>query len=117
MGRRSLLLPRGHRPHEGRDDAVEVGRLLPKIPFDPLRYGIPPTSLTSIEPVQLLALEAARRALADAGYEQGNFDRSRTAVVFGAEAGGDLSNAMALRTLLPAYLGEIPQDLAAQLHR
>ncbi|MGH3865269.1 MAG: SDR family NAD(P)-dependent oxidoreductase [Pseudonocardiaceae bacterium] len=91
------------------------GGFLPKIPFDPLRYGIPPASLTSIEPGQLLALEAARRALADAGYEQGNIDHSRTAVVFGAEAGGDLSNAMALRTLLPAYLGEIPQDLAAQL--
>ncbi|MDT7717428.1 MAG: hypothetical protein QOH09_3420 [Pseudonocardiales bacterium] len=91
------------------------GGFLPKIPFDPLRYGIPPASLTSIEPVQLLALEAARRALADAGYEHGNFDRSRTAVVFGAEAGGDLSNAMALRTVLPAYLGEIPQDLADQL--
>ena len=91
------------------------GGFLPKIPFDPLRYGIPPASLTSIEPVQLLALEVARRALADAGYEQGGFDRSRTAVVFGAEAGGDLSNAMALRTLLPAYIGEIPQDLAAQL--
>ncbi|MGB8201830.1 MAG: beta-ketoacyl synthase N-terminal-like domain-containing protein, partial [Pseudonocardiaceae bacterium] len=91
------------------------GGFLPQIPFDPLRYGIPPASLTSIEPVQLLALEVARRALADAGYEQGDFDRSRTAVVFGAEAGGDLSNAMALRTLLPAYIGEIPQDLAAQL--
>ena len=71
------------------------GGFLPRIPFDPLRYGIPPTSLGSIEPVQLLALEAARRALEDAGYgERGRaFDRSRTSVVFGAEAGSDLSNA------------------------
>ena len=91
------------------------GGFLPRIPFDPLRYGIPPTSLTSIEPAQLLALEVARRALADAGLQQREFDRSRVAVVFGAEAGGDLSNAMALRTLLPGYLGEVPEDLAAQL--
>ncbi|MGQ0777301.1 MAG: SDR family NAD(P)-dependent oxidoreductase [Pseudonocardiales bacterium] len=91
------------------------GAFLPRIPFDPLRYGIPPASLTSIEPVQLLALEAARRALADAGYEHRDFDRSRTAVVFGAEAGGDLSNAMVLRTALPGYVSEIPEELTAQL--
>ncbi len=42
----------------------------PRSPFDPLRYGIPPSSLASIEPVQLLALEAARRALADAGLRR-----------------------------------------------
>lgn len=91
------------------------GGFLPKIPFDPLRYGIPPSSLSSIEPVQLLALEVAQRALVDAGYEHRDFDRSRAAVVFGAEGGGDLANTIVLRGLLPAYLGEIPDQLAAQL--
>ncbi len=91
------------------------GGFIPKIPFDALRYGIPPAALASIEPVQLLALEAARRALADAGYGHDTIDHSRTAVVFGAEAGGEVSNAMTLRMLLPGYLGEIPPDLAAQL--
>src|SRR5438445_180607 len=43
------------------------GGFLPEIPFDPLRYGIPPSSLTSIEPVQLLPLAGADRALAGAG--------------------------------------------------
>ncbi len=93
------------------------GGFLPRIPFDPLRYGIPPSSLRSIEPVQLLALEVARQALVDAGYEHRDFDRSRAAVVFGAEAGSDLSSATMLRSLLPAYLGEIPEDLDAQLPR
>ncbi|MGH8929203.1 MAG: beta-ketoacyl synthase N-terminal-like domain-containing protein, partial [Egibacteraceae bacterium] len=91
------------------------GGFLPRIPFDPLRYGIPPTSLTSIEPAQLLALEVAQRALADAGLPRRDFDRSRVSVVFGAEAGGDLSNAMALRTLLPSYVDEVPEELSAQL--
>ncbi|MGW7008428.1 SDR family oxidoreductase [Streptomyces sp. NPDC054933] len=97
--------------------ASKWGGFLPKIPFDPLRYGIPPTSLGSIEPVQLLALEVARRALDDAGYgDRGRaFDRSRTAVVFGAEAGSDLSNAHALRAVLPSYLGAVPEGLAEQL--
>jgi acyl transferase domain-containing protein/NAD(P)H-dependent flavin oxidoreductase YrpB (nitropropane dioxygenase family)/acyl carrier protein len=93
------------------------GGFLPRVPFDALRYGIPPSSLPSIEPVQLLALETARRALADAGYGERDFDRSRTAVVFGAEAGSDLSNAAVLRTLLPGYLGAVPEELADQLPR
>ncbi|MET1073949.1 MAG: beta-ketoacyl synthase N-terminal-like domain-containing protein, partial [Umezawaea sp.] len=91
------------------------GGFLPEIPFDPLEYGIPPTSLASIEPVQLLALEAASRALADAGYAERPFDRSRTSVVFGAEAGSDLSNAMTLRTVLPSYFGDVPPGLRDQL--
>lgn len=93
------------------------GGFLPEIGFDPLRYGIPPASLASIEPVQLLALEAAHRALVDAGYESRAFDRSRTSVVFGAEAGSDLSNATTLRTVLPSYLGELPAALDEQLPR
>ncbi|GAA4535736.1 SDR family NAD(P)-dependent oxidoreductase [Amycolatopsis samaneae] len=106
----------------GRDGAGERtpsrwGGFLPEIPFDPLAYGIPPSSLASIEPVQLLALEAAHRALADAGYADRPFDRTRTSVVFGAEAGSDLSNAMTLRTVLPSYLGELPSALDEQLPR
>ncbi|MFD7872608.1 SDR family NAD(P)-dependent oxidoreductase [Streptomyces sp. NPDC059766] len=95
------------------------GGFLPRIPFDPLRYGIPPASLGSIEPVQLLALEAARRALDDAGYGDGGreFDRSRTSVVFGAEAGSDLSNAATLRAVLPSYHGRVPEGLDGQLPR
>ncbi|MDT3399140.1 beta-ketoacyl synthase N-terminal-like domain-containing protein, partial [Streptomyces sp. B1866] len=93
------------------------GGFLPRIPFDPLAYGIPPASLGAIEPVQLLALDIARRALEDAGYGGGAraFDRARTSVVFGAEAGSDLSNATTLRTVLPSYLHEVPQALEEQL--
>ncbi|MFJ2610274.1 SDR family NAD(P)-dependent oxidoreductase [Streptomyces sp. NPDC087425] len=91
------------------------GGFLPQIPFDPLSYGIPPASLPSIEPVQLLALEAARRALTDAGYAGPDADHRRTSVIFGAEAGSDLANASTLRTVLPAYLGTLPPGLAEQL--
>ncbi|GAA1939618.1 type I polyketide synthase [Kitasatospora viridis] len=97
------------------------GGFLPRIPFDALAYGIPPAALGSIEPVQLLALEAARRSLLDAGYDSGAgdggraFDRSRAGVVFGAEAGSDLSNAGVLGAVLPAYLGRVPGPLAEQL--
>ena len=99
----------------GRRTPSKWGGFIAPVPFDPLRYGIPPAALRSIEPSQLLALEVARRALADAGYAERPVDHSRTSVVFGAEAGSDLSNAGVLRNLLPAYLGEIPPELAEQL--
>ncbi|MFI7498618.1 SDR family oxidoreductase [Streptomyces sp. NPDC049687] len=105
--------------HHGESTPSKWGGFLPPIPFDPLRYGIPPTSLGSIEPVQLLSLEAARRALEDAGYGDGGreFDRSRTSVVFGAEAGSDLSNAATLRAVLPSFYGKVPAGLEDQLPR
>ncbi|MFI9545741.1 SDR family oxidoreductase [Streptomyces sp. NPDC052016] len=105
--------------HHGEATPSKWGGFLPPIPFDPLRYGIPPASLGSVEPVQLLSLEAARRALEDAGYGDGerDFDRSRTSVVFGAEAGSDLSNAATLRAVLPSYYGKVPEGLADQLPR
>ncbi|MFJ4690338.1 SDR family oxidoreductase [Streptomyces sp. NPDC088766] len=105
--------------HHGASTPSKWGGFLPPIPFDPLRYGIPPASLGHVEPVQLLSLEAARRALEDAGYGDGGreFDRSRTSVVFGAEAGSDLSNAATLRAVLPSYYGTVPQGLDEQLPR
>ncbi|GAB7106059.1 hypothetical protein JCM4814A_43730 [Streptomyces phaeofaciens JCM 4814] len=103
--------------HHGTSTPSKWGGFLPPIPFDPLRYGIPPASLGSVEPVQLLSLEAARRALEDAGYGDGGreFDRSRTSVVFGAEAGSDLSNAATLRAVLPSFYGTVPAGLDEQL--
>ncbi|RSN16827.1 polyketide synthase [Streptomyces sp. WAC 05977] len=91
------------------------GGFLPPVDFDPLAYGIPPKSMGSIDPAQLVSLQTARRALEDAGYGEGGFDRERTSVIFGAEAGGDLANAGVLRALLPGYLEDVPEELLAQL--
>ncbi|EME55219.1 modular polyketide synthase [Amycolatopsis decaplanina DSM 44594] len=91
------------------------GGFLPPVAFDPLAYGIPPKSMGSIDPAQLVSLQTARRALEDAGYGDGGFDRERTSVIFGAEAGGDLANAGVLRALLPSYLEDVPAELLSQL--
>ncbi|MFB9186013.1 beta-ketoacyl synthase N-terminal-like domain-containing protein, partial [Dactylosporangium sucinum] len=101
----------------GRISVSKWGGFIAPVPFDAIGLGIPPAALASIDPAQLLALEVARRALADAGYHAGSpgVDHSRTGVVFGAEAGSDLSNAEVLRTTLPAYLGELPAALANEL--
>ncbi|WP_239075381.1 type I polyketide synthase [Planosporangium flavigriseum] len=101
----------------GRISVSKWGGFLDPVPFDAIRYGIPPSALASIDPAQLLALEVSHRALVDAGYryDDPGADHERTGVVFGAEAGSDMGYAQTLRTLLPAYLGEIPQALAEQL--
>ncbi|HWE89913.1 MAG TPA: SDR family NAD(P)-dependent oxidoreductase [Pseudonocardiaceae bacterium] len=92
------------------------GGFLDQIPFDALRYGVPPSTLTAIEPVQLLALEIAHRALVDSGYaDRDDFDRERVGVVFGAEAGSDLLNTGTMRMMLPSYLGSLPKELDEQL--
>ncbi|PPK71213.1 type I polyketide synthase [Actinokineospora auranticolor] len=91
------------------------GGFLPPVPFDPMSFGIPPASMGSVDPAQLLSLEIARRALADAGYLDRAFDRDRTGVIFGAEAGGDLANANVVRALLPSWLGEVPDEILDQL--
>ena len=72
------------------------GGFLPDVPFDPLRYGIPPRSIASIGNDQLLSLEVAAAALGDAGYADRPFDRERTSVIFGAEAGTDLAQRLRL---------------------
>jgi acyl transferase domain-containing protein len=51
--------------------------------FDPLRYGIMPAAAQGAEPDQLLALEVAAQALADAGYDSRPFRRDRTGVILG----------------------------------
>ena len=93
------------------------GGFVPQVPFDALGYGIPPRSLASIETVQLLALEVASRALADAGYANRPFDRERASVVFGAEAGTDLSAAYAMRASYRTFIGDLPPELDEHLPR
>jgi acyl transferase domain-containing protein len=78
------------------------GGFLPDIAFDPLRYGMPPASLRSIEPAQLLALEVVRTALADAGYADRPFPREKTGVVLGMGGGAaQLAMGYAFRSYLP----------------
>ncbi|MDW5326946.1 SDR family oxidoreductase [Plantactinospora sp. KLBMP9567] len=103
----------------GRISVSKWGAFIAPVPFDAIRYGIPPAALASIDPTQLLALEASHRALVDAGYghDVPGIDHSRTGVVFGAEAGSDMGHAQTLRTMLPAYFGEVPAELEDQLPR
>ncbi|HEU4395455.1 MAG TPA: beta-ketoacyl synthase N-terminal-like domain-containing protein, partial [Planctomycetota bacterium] len=61
------------------------GGFLPAVRLDPRALGVSPNALEATDSAQLLGLEVARRALADAGYGPDGraFDRARSSVVLG----------------------------------
>ena len=92
------------------------GGFLDELPFDPTEFGIPPSAAKFIEPMQFLALEAVRRALIDAGCEDGSFDRENTSVIFGASGGlGDLGQLYATRSELPRVVGPMDDQVRNRL--
>ena len=92
------------------------GGFLDDVAFDPMRYGIPPNTLRSIEPIQLLTLDVVRAALEDSGYLQRPFPRERTAVILGAGGGiGDVGQQYTMRATLPEVLEDVPQQILDQL--
>ena len=111
----------------GSDEPMSVskwGGFVPEVGFDALEWGIPPASLASIDPAQLLALKAATGALEDAGYGTGeglrDFDRERTSVVYATGSGGasELPAGFMLRLQLRSLgitAADLPPELAAHL--
>ncbi len=82
------------------------GAFIDDIVFDPVSYGMPPASLASVEPLQLLALEMARRALADAGYGRRPFVREHASVILGISGAGELGQLYSFRAALPMFFGD-----------
>jgi acyl transferase domain-containing protein/NAD(P)H-dependent flavin oxidoreductase YrpB (nitropropane dioxygenase family)/NAD(P)-dependent dehydrogenase (short-subunit alcohol dehydrogenase family)/acyl carrier protein len=97
------------------------GGFVDDVLLEPIPLGMPPNTLNSIEPFQLLGLMVARSAIQDAGYEDRPFPRERTGVIFGAGGGGgDLSVGYTVRSSLPQLFGaedaaEITEELGASL--
>jgi len=92
------------------------GGFLDDISFDPLKYGIPPASIPSIEPMQLLALELVDSALRDSGCDQANPLRRRTSVVLGVGGGlAELGNKYVFRALLPEFVADPRRAFGQQL--
>ncbi len=76
------------------------GGFLSDVVFDPAPYGIPPSSLDSIDPMQVLILEAARAALLDAGYNERKFPRDKTSVILANAGHGPITALYSLRSML-----------------
>ncbi|MGH8929337.1 MAG: beta-ketoacyl synthase N-terminal-like domain-containing protein, partial [Egibacteraceae bacterium] len=91
------------------------GGFVDKIPFDPVSYGMPPNTLPSIEPLQMLILEAVRAGLDDAGYLDRPFPRQHTGVILGVGGAGDLASRYGLRAALPSVPADIGDELLDSL--
>lgn len=89
------------------------GGFIGKMKFDPMKWRIPPAALKSIEPVQLLSLEVAARAMADAGYDRRDFPRERAGVIFAAAGSHDLGSGYSFRTMMRNYL-PLAEGLSAE---
>ena len=60
------------------------GGFLSEVPFNPMEYNIPPSTLEAIDSSQLLGLVATGQALKDAGYgADRTYDRDRVSVILG----------------------------------
>ncbi|MDR1558853.1 MAG: SDR family NAD(P)-dependent oxidoreductase [Clostridiales bacterium] len=101
------------------DHAVSKwGGFLDKTDFNALEFGITPQSLAAIEPAQLLSLLVTKRALEDAGFtDLSQVDMDDTAVIFGAQGGGELLAAYGSRSGLIRLLGELPKEAEEVLPR
>jgi acyl transferase domain-containing protein/NAD(P)-dependent dehydrogenase (short-subunit alcohol dehydrogenase family)/acyl carrier protein len=92
------------------------GGFLDPVPFDPMRYGIPPNALPSIDPLQLLALVTVDQALRDAGYHDREFPRQTTSVILGLSGGlGDVGLQYAVRSMLQQFIAKPPAELLQEL--
>ncbi len=60
------------------------GGFIEPYPFDPLKFGVPPTQLEATDTSQLLGMVAADQAMTDAGYGgEKAFNRDRASVILG----------------------------------
>lgn len=101
-------------PDQSAQDKVysRWGGFIAGVPFDPLDFGMPPSTLPSIEPFQLLTLSVVRAALQDAGFLDRPFPRERTSVILGAGGGaGDLSAGYMVRSSLFSLFGDSAPEL------
>ena len=80
------------------------GAFLDDISFDPIEFGMPPNLLSTTDTVQLLALIAARDALADTiSYQTKKVDPKKVGVILGVAGGTELIGQMSARIRRPEW--------------
>ncbi|HEY1101628.1 MAG TPA: beta-ketoacyl synthase N-terminal-like domain-containing protein, partial [Myxococcota bacterium] len=81
------------------------GAFLPKVPFDTLKEGIPPSLLASTDTSQLLAIMVGRAALTECfNGPLENADRSRVSCILGVTSGQELFGQMSARLAWPQWI-------------
>ncbi|MEU9457019.1 SDR family NAD(P)-dependent oxidoreductase [Streptomyces sp. NPDC048277] len=92
------------------------GGFLSPVMFDPLRFGVPPAALPTIDTAQLLTMAAAERLLSALASSGAPTDHSRTSVILGI-SGLEMLATMGARMQRPVWLkalreSGVPESLA-----
>ncbi len=90
------------------------GGFLESMRFDPVKWKIPPASLLSIDPIQLMSLEVANQAMIDAGWDNRPFPKESTGCIFACAGSHDVGGDYAFRTMLQHYLPRV-KDLTPEM--
>jgi malonyl CoA-acyl carrier protein transacylase len=85
----------------------KIGAWVSGFEFNPLGFRIPPKVAAAMDPVQQWVVESTRQALKDAGYEEKDFDRNRTAVIIGNAMAGEMQHITNHRVYFPRYLRQL----------
>ena len=79
------------------------GAFLPKVDFDPLAWGVPPSIVPATDTCQLLALIVAQKVLEDATRGRDDLDRERVSVLLGVTSAQELLGSMVSRLQRPVW--------------
>ncbi|KAF2775151.1 type I polyketide synthase [Streptomyces sp. OM5714] len=78
------------------------GGFVPTVPFNPLEFGLPPSTLEVTDVLQLLSLVVAKQTLRDAGaLDAPWYDPTRTGVILGITGANSLTQPLATRLQTP----------------
>lgn len=104
-----------------RDDAAgpwqcttNVGGYITDYQFDWKTHRVPPKQIAQANPLQFMLIDAARSALAEAGYEELDLARESTAVIVGTIFGGQFAHDLVLGLRLPLIRERLHQALRAR---
>ena len=93
-----VLDPSGPHPWQ---TTGSLGGFIQGFTYDWRRHKVPPKQIAAANPLQFMLLEAADAALAEAGFTEDTWDRTRMAVVVGTMFGGEFSHDLQIGLRLP----------------
>ncbi|WP_405012841.1 SDR family NAD(P)-dependent oxidoreductase [Kitasatospora sp. NBC_01539] len=77
------------------------GGFIPPVAFNPMEFGLPPTTLEVTDVLQLLSLVVARDVLRNAGADRPWYDAERTGVILGVTGANQLTQPLSARLQTP----------------
>ncbi|MBT6154257.1 MAG: acyltransferase domain-containing protein [Planctomycetaceae bacterium] len=105
----------GHEPNSNELWRVptKTGGFISDFAYDWKRHKVPPKQISSADPLQFMLLDAADQALKNAGFDEREFDKSRTGVIVGTIFCGEFSSQLNMGLRLPEFkmmLADILRD-------